>query len=88
MINIYSDDQQSALKYLKDTKVNLCNILVIAGNLNIRNSDWDFSYLFYSTHNNTLLEIADSFDLKLLFPIHRYQLNTLIILTMQIQLLN
>ena len=38
MINIYSDIIQTALKYFKDTKANICNVLVIAGNFNIKNS--------------------------------------------------
>ena len=38
MINIYSDTVQIALKYLKDTKANICNVLVMASNFNIRNS--------------------------------------------------
>jgi len=38
MLNVYSDDYQSALKYLKDTKVNLWNVLIIASDFNIRNS--------------------------------------------------
>jgi len=38
MLNVYSDDYQSALKYLKDTKVNLRNVLIIASDFNIRNS--------------------------------------------------
>jgi len=36
MINIYSDDDQAALKYLKDTKANLHNMLVMAEDFNIR----------------------------------------------------
>jgi len=38
MINIYSDNYQLALKYLKNTKANICNVLVIIGDFNIRNS--------------------------------------------------
>ena len=38
MINVYSDASQTALKYLKDTEANIHNILVMAGNFNIRNS--------------------------------------------------
>ena len=41
MLNVYSDDHQSTLKYLKDTEVNLWNILIMAGDFNIRNSIWD-----------------------------------------------
>ena len=29
IINVYSDDQQFVLKYLKDTEVNLNNILIV-----------------------------------------------------------
>ena len=32
---MYSDSSHSALKYLKDTKVNICNLLVITGDFNI-----------------------------------------------------
>ena len=38
---------------------------------NIRNSNWNLSYLFCSTYNDTLLEIADFFYLKLLFPVQQ-----------------
>ena len=38
LINVCSDSSQLALKYLKDTEVNIDNILIITGNLNIRDS--------------------------------------------------
>ena len=38
LINIYSGSSQSALKYLKDTRVDIPNVLVMAGNFNIRDS--------------------------------------------------
>ena len=41
MINIYSDNYQAALKYLKDTEVNIHNILVMARDFNIRDREWD-----------------------------------------------
>ena len=69
MINIYLNEHQAVLKYLKDTKPNLHNVLIMAENFNIRNTKWDPSYLFYLTHSNSLLKIADSFDLKLLYSI-------------------
>jgi len=68
MINIYSNDYQSALKYLKDTEANLHNILVMAVDFNIGDYDWYSSYLFYLVHNNLLLDIA---DLKLSVPIQQ-----------------
>ena len=35
LIDIYSDSSQSALKYLKDTEVNIHNVLIMTGNFNI-----------------------------------------------------
>ena len=35
LMNIYSDSSYSALKYLKDTKVNIRNLLIMTGNFNI-----------------------------------------------------
>ena len=69
MINVYPDNHQSALNYLKNTKVNLYNILIMASDFNIRDNDFDSSYSFYLVYSNTLLNIADSFDLKLLYSI-------------------
>ena len=71
MINIYSNDYQSTLKYLKNTKANLCNVLVIVVNFNIRDWDWDSFYSFYLVYSNLLLDIANLFDLKLSVPIQQ-----------------
>ena len=38
IINFYSDFSYSALKYLKDTEVNINNLLIITGDFNIRDS--------------------------------------------------
>ena len=67
MIDVYSDDHQSALK---DTETNIWNILVIAGNFNIWNSNWDLSYPFYLIHSDFLFNIIDSFNLMLSSPIN------------------
>jgi len=71
IINVYSDDHQLALKYLNNTKANLHNVLVMAGDFNIRDKDWDSSYPFHSTHSDFLFDITDSFDLKLSCPIQQ-----------------
>jgi len=65
MINIYLDDNQTALKYLKDTEANIYNILIMASDFNIRDNDWNFSYHFYLSHRDILFEIMNSFDLSL-----------------------
>jgi len=69
LINIYSDSSQSALKYLKNTKVNLSNVLIMAGDFNIRDSFWDLNFPYHSSHSDTLFEIADSFQIKLSKPV-------------------
>ena len=67
----YSDNYQSTLKCLKDTEVNIWNVLIITGNLNIRDNNWDPLYPFHSSHSNILLEIADSFNLNLFSPVQQ-----------------
>ena len=68
ILNIYSDSSHSALKYLKDTEVNINHVLLMTGDFNIRDSLWDLSFPFHSSISNDLIMIADSFDLTLLFP--------------------
>jgi len=70
LINIYSDSNQFALKYLKNTEVNIHNILIMTGDFNIRDSDWNSEYLFHSVHSDLLFDIADSFNLSFSHPTH------------------
>jgi len=57
-----------ALKYLKDTEVNINNVLLMMGNFNIRDSLWDPSFPFHASISDDLIMIADSFDLALSSP--------------------
>ena len=68
IMNIYSDSSHIALKYLKDTEVNIDNTLVITGDFNIRDSLWNISFPHHSSISNDLIIIADSFNLALLTP--------------------
>ena len=68
IINIYSDKQQTALKYLKDIKVNLNNVFVMTGNFNIKDNDGDITYYYHSVHTDTLMEIANFIDLRMSTP--------------------
>jgi len=58
-----------ALKYLKDTEVNLSNILIMTGDFNIRDSLWDPNFLHHSSYSDTLLKIADFFQIELSKPV-------------------
>ena len=70
IMNVYSDSSHSALKYLKDTEVNIDNVLLMMGDFNIRDSLWDLSFPFHSSISNNLIIIADLFNLSLLTPIN------------------
>ena len=66
LMNVYSDASHSTLKYIKDTEVNIQNLLIMAGDFNIRDSLWDSSFSHHSSISNDLIIIADSFHLSLL----------------------
>ena len=68
LINVYSDSSQVALKYLKDTEINISNILIMTNDFNIRDSSWDLNFPHHSYYSNVLFEIADSFQLELSRP--------------------
>jgi len=68
LINIYSDSLLSALKYLKDTEIDISNILIMTGDFNTRDSFWDSLYPHYSTHSDLLIDIMDSLSLGLSYP--------------------
>ena len=70
ILNVYSDSSHLALKYLKDTEVNINNVLLMTGNFNIRDSLWDPSFPFHSSISDDLIMVADSFDLTLSAPIN------------------
>jgi len=65
LINIYSDLSHTAIKYLKDTKFDLRNLLVMMGDFNIHDILWDPSFSHYSFISDNLFAIADLFDLSL-----------------------
>ena len=44
IMNIYSDSPHSTLKYLKNTEMNIMNLLIMTGNFNIRDSIWNLSF--------------------------------------------
>ena len=59
-MNIYSDSSQMALKYLKNTKVNINNVLIMTGDFNIRDNIWNILFSYYLVYSDTLTDITDS----------------------------
>ena len=77
LINIYLDFSQSALKYLKDTKTNIHNVIIMTGDFNIRNSLWNMNFVFHSVHSDTLFDIADLFSLAISKPSENFPIRFL-----------
>jgi len=65
-MNVYSDSSHTTLKYLKNTEINISNLLIMTGDSNIRDSTWDPLFPHHSTFSDDLFTIADSFNLELL----------------------
>ena len=70
VINIYSDDNQSILYFLNQNIIDLNNTVVMTGDFNIRDNDWDPNYPHHSVHTEDLLTLAKSLGLDLLPPIN------------------
>jgi len=68
LMNVYSDSSQLALKYLKNTEINIRNLLIMTRDFNIRDNLWDPLYPHYSSLSDNLFIIADYFNLGLSVP--------------------
>jgi len=68
LINVYLDSLQLALKCLKDTEVDINNVLIMTSDFNIRDCSWDSNFRFHSIHKDILLDIADFFHLEMSKP--------------------
>ena len=71
IMNIYSDSSYSTLKYFKDTKMNITNLLIMTGNFNIRDSIWNPSFPHHSVISDDLIILTDSYNLDLSIPTHQ-----------------
>ena len=65
LINIYSDSSQLALKYLKDTVINIGSVLIMTTDFNIRDSIWDPDFPHHSLYSDILFKVVDSLHLEL-----------------------
>jgi len=65
IINIYSDSDQTALYFLSQNIINLDNTIIMTGDFNIQDSNWDLNYHYHFIHTEDLITIANSFGLKL-----------------------
>jgi len=68
IINIYSDSSQTALQVLWQNMANIDNTIILTGDFNIRDSDWDPSFRHHSSHTDNFITITDSLSLELSPP--------------------
>jgi len=68
IINIYSDSNQTALQVLRNNTRNIGITIIMTGDFNIRDSDWDPNIQYHSIHMEDLISIVDSLNLKLATP--------------------
>jgi len=70
IINIYSDSNQMALQALWQNMTNMNNTIILTGDFNIRDSDWDPSFRHHSSHTDNLITITDNLGLELSPPLN------------------
>jgi len=68
IINIYSDSNQTALQALQESMTNIDKTIILTGDFNIRDSNWDPNFRHHSSHTDDLITIADSLGLELSPP--------------------
>jgi len=70
IINIYSDSNQTVLCFLSQNIINLDNTIIMTGNFNIQDSDWDPNFHHHSIYTKDLITIDNSLDLELSSPLN------------------
>jgi len=70
IINVYSNDNQNALQVLNCNIIDLNDTVVITGNFNIRNNNWDPNYPHHSIYTEDLFTVAESLGLDLSPPLN------------------
>jgi len=66
--NVYSDSNQTAIHLLHNNIADLGKTVIMTGDFNIRDSNWDPYYHHHSAHTEDLTAIADSLGLELSPP--------------------
>jgi len=68
-MNVYSDDHQSAVKFMLDQVIDIPNLLYIGGDLNVKNAKWNLSVTSHSIASQALMDLVDSFGLVRSLPV-------------------
>ena len=68
LMNVYSDDRHSAVKFVLDQIIDIPNLLYMGGDFNIRDAEWDPSVSLHPAAGQALMDLADSFGLMRSLP--------------------
>ena len=68
LMNVYSNDRHSAVKFMLDQIIDIPNLLYMGGDFNIRDAEWDSSISSHPAAGQTLMDLADSLGLVRSLP--------------------
>ena len=68
LMNVYSDDRHSAVKFMLDQIIDIPNLLYMGGDFNIRDAEWDPSVSLHPAAGQALMDLADSLGLVRSLP--------------------
>ena len=68
LMNVYSDDCHSAVKFMLDQIIDIPNLLYMDRDFNIRDAEWDPSVSSHSAAGQALVDLADSLGLVRSLP--------------------
>ena len=63
LMNVYSDDRHTAVKFMLDQIIDIPNLLYMGRDFNIRDAEWDPSVSSHPAVGQTLMDLADSLGL-------------------------
>ena len=58
LMNVYSDDRHSAVKFMLDQIIDIPNLLYMGGDFNIRDAEWDPSVSSHPAAGQTFMTVS------------------------------
>ena len=68
LINVYSDNHYSAVKFMLNQIIDISNLLYMGRDFNIRDAEWNLFISSYPTAGQALMDLADSLGLVCSLP--------------------
>ena len=68
LMNVYSDNRHSAVKFMLDQIIDIPNLLYMGGDFNVRDAEWNPSVSSHPAAGQALVDLADSLGLVRSLP--------------------